>query len=36
MEQLDEIFFSAIESLRNNQKQPNEDTPVTMEIKKYN
>ena len=30
-EQLDEIIFNAIESLRNNQKQSNEDTPVTME-----
>ena len=31
MGQLDEIIFNAIESLRNNQKQSNEDTPVTME-----
>ena len=31
MEQLDEIIFSAIESLRNNHKQLNEDTRVTME-----
>ena len=31
MEQLDEIIFNAIESLRNNQKQSNEDTPVNME-----
>ena len=31
MEQLDEIIFNAIESLRNNKKRPNEDTPVTME-----
>ena len=31
MEQLDEIIFNAMKSLRNNQKQPNEDTPVTME-----
>ena len=30
-EQLHEIIFNAIESLRNNQKQPNEDTSVTME-----
>ena len=30
MDQLDEIVFNAIESLRNNQKQPNEVTPVTM------
>ena len=36
MEQLDEIIFNDIESVRNNQKQPNEDTPVIMEIKKYN
>ena len=26
MEGLDEIIFSIIESLRNNQKEPNEDT----------
>ena len=26
MEQLDELIFNAIESLRNNKKQPNEDT----------
>ena len=31
MEQLDEIIFNAIESLRNNQKQLNENTQVTME-----
>ena len=31
MEQLDEVIFNATESLRNNQKQSNEDTPVTME-----
>ena len=31
MEQLDEIIFIAIESLRNNQKQSNEDKPATME-----
>ena len=31
MEQLDEIIFSAIESLRSNHKQLNEDTRVTME-----
>ena len=31
MEQLHEIIFNASESLRNNQKQLNEDTPVTME-----
>ena len=31
MEQLNEIIFSAIESLRNNHKQLNEDTRVTME-----
>ena len=31
MEQLDEIISSAIESLRNNQKQLNEDTPITIE-----
>ena len=31
MEQLDEIIFSAIESLRCNHKQLNEDTRVTME-----
>ena len=31
MEQLDEIIFNAIESLRNNKKHLNEDTPVTME-----
>ena len=31
MEQLEEIIFNAIESLRNNQKQSNEDTPATME-----
>ena len=30
-EQLDEIIFNTIESLGNNQKQPNEDTSVTME-----
>ena len=31
MDQLHEIIFNVIESLRNNQKQPNEDTPVIME-----
>ena len=31
MEQLDKVIFKAIESLRNNQKQSNEDAPVTME-----
>ena len=31
MEQLEEVIFNAIESLRNNQKQSNEDTPATME-----
>ena len=31
MEQLHEISFNAIESLRNNQKQLNENTAVTME-----
>ena len=31
MEQLYEIIFNATESLRNNQKQLNENTPVTME-----
>ena len=31
MEQLDEIISSAIESLSNNQKQLNEDTPITTE-----
>ena len=31
MDQLDEIISSAIESLRNNQKQLNEDTPITIE-----
>ena len=31
MEQLDEVIFNATESLRNNQKHSNEDTPVTME-----
>ena len=31
MEQLDEIIFNAIESLRNNQKELNENTQVTME-----
>ena len=31
MEQLDEIISSAIKSLRNNQKQLNEDTPITIE-----
>ena len=30
-EQLHEIIFNAIESLRKNKKQPNEDTSVTME-----
>ena len=30
-EQLDEIIFNTVESLGNNQKQPNEDTSVTME-----
>ena len=29
-EQLDEIIFNAIESLRNNQKQLNENAPVTL------
>ena len=28
---LDEIIFNTIESLRNNQKQLNENTPVTLE-----
>ena len=28
MEQLDELIFDAIESLRNNKKQPNEDTDM--------
>ena len=31
MEQLDEIISSVIESLRNNPKQLNEDTPITIE-----
>ena len=31
MEQLDEIIFNAIESLKSNQKQSNENTPITME-----
>ena len=31
MEQLDEIIFNAIVSLRNNQKELNENTQVTME-----
>ena len=31
MEQLDEIIFNVIESLRNNQKQLSENTPVTMQ-----
>ena len=31
MEQLYEIIFNATESLRNNQEQLNENTPVTME-----
>ena len=31
IDQLDEIIFNAIESLRNNQKQLNENTPVTLE-----
>ena len=31
MEQLYEIIFNATESLRNNEKQLNENTPVTME-----
>ena len=31
MDQLDEIISSAIESLRNNQKQLNKDTPITIE-----
>ena len=31
MEQSDEIIFNAIESLKSNQKQSNENTPVTME-----
>ena len=31
MEELDEINFNAIETLRNNQKQLNENTPATME-----
>ena len=31
MEQLDEIISSVIESLRNNSKQLNEDTPITIE-----
>ena len=36
MEQLHEIIFNASESLRNNQKQLNEDIPVTMEKLKKN
>ena len=31
MEHLDQIIFNFIELLRNNQKQLNENTPVTME-----
>ena len=31
MEHLDQIIFKFIELLRNNQKQLNENTPVTME-----
>ena len=31
MEQLYEIIFNATESLRNNEKQLHENTPVTME-----
>ena len=31
MKQLDEIIFNVIESLRNNQKQLSENTPVTMQ-----
>ena len=31
IQRLDETIFNAIESLRNNQKQLNENTPVTME-----
>ena len=34
MEQLDEIIFNTIESLRNSQKQRNENTPVTMQNQK--